>query len=82
MFRAFLNTPEHMVLNKWKQAFTTGTGWDLVPFASCLYLDKCLLEQQKTKKLYGTKNSYVHVQLRQIMDNEIQKTKNPTAKSL
>ena len=66
-----------MGLNKWKQAFITGIGWDPAPLASCLHLDKCLLEQQKTKKLYGTKNSYVHVQLRQIMDNEIQKNQKP-----
>ena len=54
------------------------TGWDLGPFAvmlQCLHLDKPLLQQQNTKKLYGTKNNCLHVQLGQIMDKKIQKTK-------
>ena len=36
------------------------TGWALGPFAvmlQCLHLDTPLLEQQNTKKLYGTKNN-------------------------
>ena len=43
----------------------TGT-WD--PLLQCLHLDTPLLEQQDTKKLYGTKNNCVHVQLGQILD--------------
>ena len=41
----------------------TETGWDLGPSAAvlqCLYLDTPLLQQQNTKKLYGTKNNCVH----------------------
>ena len=49
--------------------------WD--PLLQCLHLDKRLLEQQNTKKLYGTKNSCVHVHLGQIMDNKIQKDQKP-----
>ena len=50
------------------------TGWDLGPFAAvlqCLHLDKPLLKQQNTKKLYGAKNNYVPVQLGQILDKKI-----------
>ena len=36
-------------------------AWDLGPFAAAL---QCLLKQQNTKKLYGTKNHCVPVQLR------------------
>ena len=32
-------------------------SWD--PLLQCLHLDKCLLEQQNMKKLYGTKNNHV-----------------------
>lgn len=39
--------------------------WD--PSLQCLHMDKCLLEQENTKKLLGTKNSYVHTQLGQII---------------
>ena len=55
--------------------------WD--PLLQCLHLDKGLLEQQNTKKLYGTKNNCTHAQLGQIMDKKIQKDKNkkPTATS-
>ena len=42
----------------------------------CLHLDKPLLEQQSTKKLYGTKNNFMHMQLGQILDQRIQKDKN------
>ena len=37
-------------------------SWDLGSFAAvlqCLHLDKPLLEQQNTNKLYGIKNNYV-----------------------
>ena len=34
--------------------------WD--PWLQCLYLDKCFLNQQNTKKVYGTKNNFMHVQ--------------------
>ena len=66
--------------------------WDLGPFAAVLphlHLDKRLLQQQNTKKLYGTKNNCVRAQLEQILDQKIQKdkkkkkttTNNPTATS-
>lgn len=45
------------------------------PLLQCLCLNKLLLKQQKRKKLYGTKNSYMHVQLGQILDKKIPKTK-------
>ena len=48
--------------------------WD--PLPQCLQLDKCLLQQQNTKKLYGTKNNCVHAQVGQIR-NKIQKDQNP-----
>ena len=61
------------------------TGWDLGLFAAvlqCLYLDKHLLEQQNTKKLYGTKNNCMHVQLGQILDQRYRRPiKNSTAAS-
>ena len=44
------------------------------PLLQCLHLDKPLLKQQNTKKLYGTKNNCVHA-LGQIMDKKIKKTK-------
>ena len=52
-------------------------AWDLGPFAGeleYLHLDTSLLEQQNTKKLYGTKNNCMHVQLGQIMDKRYKKT--------
>ena len=56
------------------------TGWDPGPFAAvlqCLHLDTPLLEQQNTKKPYGTKNNCMNAQLGQIMDRKIQKTEKP-----
>ena len=47
--------------------------WD--PLLQCLHLDTPLLEQQDTKKLFGTKNNCVHVQLGQILDKRDQKKK-------
>ena len=47
--------------------------WD--PLLQCLPPGKPLLQQQNTKKLYGTKNNCVHAQLGQILDKKIQKTK-------
>ena len=44
----------------------------------CLHLDTPLLEQQNTKKLYGTKINYVHVQLGQILDKRFKETKKPS----
>ena len=59
------------------------TGWDLGPFAEvlqCLHLDTPLLEQQNTKKLYGTKNNCVHAPVGQILDpKDTKRPKNPTA---
>ena len=45
--------------------------WD--PLLLCLYLDKHLLHQQNTKKLWGTENTCMPVPVGQIMDNRIQK---------
>ena len=44
----------------------TGWGWDEGLFAALLqglHLDKYLLKQQNIKKLQGTKNNCLHVQL-------------------
>ena len=49
--------------------------WD--PLVQCLQLDKHFLEQQNTKKLWGTKNNCVHAQLGQIMNNRIQNRPKP-----
>ena len=61
----------------------TRQAWDLGPFASVLqnlHLDKPLLEQQNTKKLYWTKNNNLHAQLGQILDTkETKKPKSQTA---
>ena len=61
----------------------TETGWDLGPFAAgllCLHLDTPLLEQQDTKKLYGTKNNCGQVQLGQILHpKDTKRPKIPTA---
>ena len=58
------------------------TGWDLGPCAArlqCLYLDTALLEQN-IKKLYGTKNNAMHIQLGQTLDpKDTRRPKNPTA---
>ena len=51
------------------------TAWD--PLPQGLYLDIPLLEQQNTKKLYGTKNNCMHAQLRQILDKRHKETKKP-----
>ena len=56
--------------------------WDLGLFAAvlqCLHLDTPLLEQQNTKKLDGTKNNCMHMQLGQILDKRYKDQKNPTA---
>ena len=45
--------------------------WD--PFPLCLYLDKCLLKQQNTETIYGSKNNCMHGKLGQSIDNNIQK---------
>ena len=58
--------------------------WDPL-LQCCLHLDTPLLEQQNTKKLYGTKNNCLHAQLRQILDKkykETKKTQLPLLKSL
>ena len=61
----------------WIGTYTIGseTGWDLGPFAAVLASGHSLLEQQNTKKLYGTKNNCVHAQLGQILDKRYKKTK-------
>ena len=51
----------------------TRQDWDLGPFASVLqnlHLDIPLLEQQNAKKLYWTKNNYLHAQLGKILDTK------------
>ena len=51
--------------------------WDLGPFSvvlQCLHLDITLFQQQSTKKLHGTKNNCVHVQLGQIQDQRNKQT--------
>ena len=57
----------------------------LDPLLLCLYLDTCLLEQQNTKKLWGTKNNCVHEQWGQIylgpQDIKRPKTQLPFLKS-
>jgi len=48
-------------------------AWNLGPFVAVLkslYLDTSLLKLQYTKKLYGTKNYCVHVQLGQTLDQK------------
>ena len=53
-------------------------AWDLGPFAAvlrCLHLHTHLLEQQNTKKLYGTKSNCVHTQVGQILDKRYKETK-------
>ena len=53
-------------------------AWD--PLPQCFHLDTTLLQQQNTKKVYGTKNEYVHEQLGQILDpKDTKRPKNPTA---
>ena len=44
----------------------------------CLHLDNPVLEQQNTKKLYGTRNNCVHGHLGQILDERYKKTKKDT----
>lgn len=50
--------------------------WDSVLAGLHLYLDKYLLEQQNIKKQLGTENNYAHVQVGQIMNNQIQNATN------
>ena len=52
------------------------TGWNLgtSPVLQCLPLDSPLLQQQNTKKLYGTKNNCLPVQWGQILDNIYKKS--------
>ena len=62
------------------------TSWNLGPFApavlQCLHLDIPLLEQQNTKKLYGTENSCMHAWLGQIRTKRYKRqNKKPTATS-
>ena len=52
--------------------------WNLESFATCLHLDKHLLELHNTKKLHETKDNWVCTQLRQIVD-KIQKDWKPAA---
>ena len=55
-------------------------GWDRDPLLQCLHLDTPLLEQQNTKKLYGTENNSVHAQLGKILEpKDTKRPKTPTA---
>ena len=51
------------------------------PLLQCLHLDtSLLLEHRNTKKLHGTKNNCVHVELGQMQDERYKETKKiPTA---
>ena len=53
------------------------TDWHLGPFTAVLqhlHLDIPFLEQQNTKKLYGTQNNFMHVQLGQVQDKRYKET--------
>ena len=52
----------------------------LGPGTFCLLLDTPFLQQQNTKKRYGTKNNCVDVQLGEIMDEIYKETKPPPQK--
>ena len=61
-------TPAIILTPKLRQA------WELGPFAAglkSLYLDTSFLKLQYMKKLYGTKNYCVHVQLGQTLNQKI-----------
>ena len=47
----------------------------------CMVLEKALLEHQNTKKLYGTENNCMRVQLEQMLDEDTQKNKKPNCHS-
>ena len=51
--------------------------WDLGPYAAVLAHGILLLQQQNTKKLYGTKNNCVHAQLGWILDKGYKETQKP-----
>ena len=58
-------------------ASPAGNESDLGPLLQvlqCLHLDKPLFQQQNTKKLYGTKNNFMHSQLGVLSTNSGQKT--------
>ena len=46
-------------------------------FSACSWTH--ILKQHNMKKLYGTKNNCIHMQLGQILDKRYKETKNPTA---
>ena len=51
--------------------------WDLGPFAAMLLPGHTSPLAQNRKKLYGTKNNCMHVQLDQILDKRYKETKQP-----
>ena len=61
--------------NTWETGFEPGT---LCCSTAILALDTLVLEQQNTKKLYGTKSNRTHTQLGQILAKDTE-TKKPTA---
>ena len=74
-FFNLLDSPDSSLCQSVWDRLGAGT-WDPV-----LHRDTPLLELQDTKKLYGTRNNCVHVQLGQILDQKIQRKKKtqPTA---
>ena len=61
---------------QWLKLFPSETGWDLTPGILCCRActwTNGLFQQQKTKKLKGTKTSCVPTQLGHIINDEIQK---------
>ena len=77
--------PNSMAINggRWGLRGWLWEGCGLGPFAAMLqslHLDTPLLEQQNTKKLYGTTNNCMHAQWGQILaPKETKKKKNPAA---
>lgn len=63
--------------------FLSEIGWDLEPSIRVLAPapGQHLLEKQNTRKLQGAKNSYMQIQLGQIVNNTIQKGHKQTATS-
>ena len=63
-----------LVLDKKSHLRQEGT-WD--PLLQCLYGGTPLLQQQTTKKWYGTKNDCVHAQLEQISHERYKEVEKP-----
>lgn len=80
-YRSFLFVNVGFCCKRQLMCWRSDSFWDSLgpgtqePLLQCLHLDKQLIEQRNTNKLYGTENNCVHVQLGQIMGNKIQNTK-------